>query len=91
MELVLANKINNEEPKSFSSNHILAALTTPTLRVVALLFTFAFGLKANDESMFEFAVTESLIGDAGLDGTFSALLLEVGRDDGEFRTLEEPG
>lgn len=61
-------------------------MTTATLRVVALLFTFALGLKANDESMFDFV---GLVGDAGLDGIFSALLREVVRGEGEFRTFEE--
>jgi hypothetical protein len=64
-------------------------LTTATLRVVALLFTFAFGLKANAGSTFRFAVTKGLVGDAGLDGMFSALLREVGRGEGEFRTFSE--
>jgi len=39
--------------------------------------------------MFEFVVTRGLTGDAGLDGIFSALLREVGRGEGEFRTFEE--
>lgn len=72
-----------------SSNNELEALTAATLRVVALLFTFAFGLKTSDESSFEFAVRKGLVGDAGLDGTFSALLREVGRGEGELRTLSE--
>lgn len=70
-----------------SRNHELEALTAATLRVVALLFTLAFGLKTKVESGFEFAVRKGLVGDLGLEGTFSALLREVGRGEGEFRTL----
>jgi hypothetical protein len=39
--------------------------------------------------MFEFWMTRGLVGDAGLDGMFSALLREVGCGEGEFRTFEE--
>lgn len=48
-------------------------LAAATLRVVALLLTFAFG--RNDvESIFEFEATKYLAGDTGLEGRFSMLL-----------------
>lgn len=90
--LVLADEMMelNLRRTRFSGNHdVLEPLTTATLRVVALLFTLALGLKANDDSMFEFVVARGLVGDAGLDGMFSAIFRGVGRGEGEFRTFEE--
>lgn len=55
------------------SRAALVGFVTTALRVVALLFTFAFGRKFDAEFVSNFAVIMDFVGDTGLEGMFSAL------------------